>query len=73
MNQASLEDKWLPLTHLSKMRYWRGEIIIVQIVRFMLKHKSLPREFWGEVINPIMYLLNQALIESLEGIASYKI
>lgn len=46
---------------------------IVEIVRSILKHKSLPQEFWGEVVNAVVYLLNQVPIKSQEEMTPYEV
>ena len=40
----------------------------MNIVRSMLKGKNLPKEFWGEVVSSVTYILNRCPTKKLEGI-----
>ena len=42
------------------------------MVRSMLKEKHLPRVFWGEAVNTLVYLLNKSPTNSLEGKTPYE-
>jgi hypothetical protein len=41
---------------------------ILNMVRSMLKTKKMPKEFWAEVINCVIYLLNRYSTKSLNDI-----
>ena len=45
----------------------RKKRTILGLVRSMLKDKSLPLEFWGEVINTCVYVLNWSSTNCLQG------
>ena len=45
----------------------------MDLVRIMLKDKSLPHELWGEAINTFVYALTRSSIKSLQGKMSYEI
>lgn len=51
----------------------RRNHIIVKKLSAILKHKLMSWEFWGEAINKIVYLLNQAPTKCLEGMTLYEV
>ena len=44
----------------------------VDLMRNMLKDKSLPLKLWGDSINTCLYVLNRSLTKSLQGKTSYE-
>ena len=45
----------------------RDNRTVVECVRSMLYHKSLPLEFWGEIVSTTIYVLNRVASHTLHG------
>jgi hypothetical protein len=50
----------------------RNQTVMV-VARCMMKAKCLPRIFWGEAVNCVVYLLNRAASKSIEGKTPYEL
>ncbi|MCH80759.1 copia-type polyprotein, partial [Trifolium medium] len=44
----------------------RRNIIILDMARCMVKHRNLPKSFWGEVVNTAVYVLNRCPTRKLK-------
>jgi transposase InsO family protein len=45
---------------------------VVEMARCMMKSKSVPAHFWGEVVTTTVYVLNRSPTKSLEGVTPYE-
>ena len=45
---------------------------ILEMVQSMLKTNNLPKDFWGEAVNIVVYLFNRAPTKILEGKMTYE-